>query len=257
MIEKTHVRKDTVERSGMALTASVAKTARRGVAKSRGGRPTKSAAAQRDQRLIEVARRLFLERGFEATSIDAVAEAARVSKPTVYARYRDKRGLFEAVLRGEISRWLAPLAAAAESEFRCPSNAPVEQLLVDLGRQLHAVCIEPNTGAVGRIVAAQATNFPDLARLAEEEGWSKAVATMARVFDRLVAEGILEIPDTTAAADMFLNIVAGHTFRLAIHGIPIDLKAHEKRLRSAVKLLLTGLRGPQPAAKGAKGTSRR
>ncbi|WP_157791176.1 TetR/AcrR family transcriptional regulator, partial [Bradyrhizobium japonicum] len=98
----------------MGLTATKTKpaTPRREVPKSRGGRPTKTAAIERDQRLIEVATRLFLDRGFDATSLDAVAEAARVSKPTVYSRYGDKRGLFAAVLRREIARWLAPLSAA-------------------------------------------------------------------------------------------------------------------------------------------------
>ena len=89
----------------MGLTATKARPAKRDVPKSRGGRPTKSAAIERDQRLIEVATRLFLDRGYDATSLDAVAEAARVSKPTVYARYGDKRGLFAEVLRREIARW--------------------------------------------------------------------------------------------------------------------------------------------------------
>lgn len=92
----------------MGLTATKTKPAapRRELPKSRGGRPTKTAAIERDQRLIEVATRLFLDRGFDATSLDAVAEAARVSKPTVYSRYGDKRGLFAAVLRREIARCL-------------------------------------------------------------------------------------------------------------------------------------------------------
>src|SRR4051794_41801823 len=102
----------------MGLTASRTRPAaqRREVPKSRGGRPTKSAAIERDQRLIEVATRLFLDRGFDATSLDAVAESARVSKPTVYARYGDKRGLFAEVLRREIARWLAPLFEAGGGE---------------------------------------------------------------------------------------------------------------------------------------------
>ncbi|RTM14114.1 MAG: TetR/AcrR family transcriptional regulator, partial [Bradyrhizobiaceae bacterium] len=77
------------ESLGMGLTATRTRAAapRREAQKSRGGRPTKSAAIERDQRLIEVATRLFLDRGFDATSLDAVAEAARVSKPTVYSRY--------------------------------------------------------------------------------------------------------------------------------------------------------------------------
>ncbi len=66
----------------------------------RGGRPTREEAVRRDARLLDVATRLFMERGFDGTTIDAVAESAGVSKPTVYARYRDKRDLFAAVLRG-------------------------------------------------------------------------------------------------------------------------------------------------------------
>lgn len=67
-----------------------------------GGRPTREEAEARDARLLDVATRLFMERGFDGTSIDAVAEAAGISKPTVYARYDDKRDLFAAVLRKRI-----------------------------------------------------------------------------------------------------------------------------------------------------------
>jgi TetR/AcrR family transcriptional regulator, mexJK operon transcriptional repressor len=222
----------------------MARAARQSVAKSRGGRPTKSAAIQRDLRLIEVATRLFLERGFEATSIDAVAEAARVSKPTVYARYRDKRGLFEAVLRREISRWLSPLSTAAEMQFSKPSGVSVEHCLLELGRQMLVMVSGPEPGALSRIVAAQATNFPELARLAEEEGYLKAVSTMARLFDRMVADGALRIEDTTVAAEVYLNITVGHTFRQATNGIPIDVKAEEKRLRASLRLLMAGIGGP-------------
>ena len=77
---------------------------------------------RRDARLLDVATTLFMERGFDGTSIDAVAEAAGISKPTVYARYRDKRDLFAAVLLGRIRDWLAPLSAAAEA--RPPTVIP-------------------------------------------------------------------------------------------------------------------------------------
>lgn len=88
------------------------RTGRRGA----GGRPTREEAERRDARLLDVATNLFMERGFDGTSIDAVAEAAGVSKPTVYAHYHDKRDLFAAVLRSRIRRWLAPLSAAAEAQ---------------------------------------------------------------------------------------------------------------------------------------------
>src|SRR4030088_2741926 len=92
-----------------------------------GGRPTREEAVRRDARLLDVATSLFMERGFDGTSIDAVAEAAGVSKPTVYARYRDKRDLFAAVLRGRIRDWLAPLSAAAEAQATESNPKSVEK----------------------------------------------------------------------------------------------------------------------------------
>src|SRR6202165_4548623 len=86
----------------------------RPVRRGAGGRPTREEAVKRDARLLDVATKLFMERGFDGTSIDAVAETAGVSKPTVYARYQDKRDLFVAVLRATIQRWLAPLWAGGE-----------------------------------------------------------------------------------------------------------------------------------------------
>ncbi|WP_050630815.1 TetR/AcrR family transcriptional regulator [Bradyrhizobium viridifuturi] len=234
----------------MGLTATRAKAAnkaaKRGVIKSRGGRPTRDAAIERDQRLIEVATRLFLERGFDATSIDAVAEAARVSKPTVYGQYGDKRGLFTAVLRREIARWLAPLAAAAaeaRGDGNCDGSA--EERLIELGRQLLVLNCSADSIAFSRILTAQAINFPEVAKLAVDEGWSKAVSTTADFFDHLADKGVLDLEDTTIAAETFLNMVVGHTHRMATFGIPIDMKAAETRMEVSIRLFLAGAVGPR------------
>lgn len=244
--------------NSMALTATSVKTAKRGAQKSRGGRPTKTAAIERDQRLIEVATRLFLDRGYDATSLDAVAEAARVSKPTVYARYGDKRGLFAAVFRREISRWLAPLARAAEMQLESASEMSVEQRLVEVGREMLSFTCGPDAVAFSRMMTAQSINFPDIAKLGKEEGWLKAVATTARFFDHLVAQGAMELEDTGIAAEVFLDVVVGHTHRMATFGTPLELKAAEKRMRLAIRLFLVGALGPPGRVESsAKGAARR
>jgi AcrR family transcriptional regulator len=248
------------ESLGMGLTATKTRpaAARREVPKSRGGRPTKTAAIERDQRLIEVATRLFLDRGFDATSLDAVAEAARVSKPTVYSRYGDKRGLFAAVLRREIARWLAPLSAAAETQLSSASDIPVEQRLVEIGREMLSFTCGPDAVAFSRMMTSQAINFPDVAKLGMEEGWLKAVATTARFFDHLAAQGALDVDDTTIAAEVFLDVVVGHTHRMATFGTALELKSAEKRMRTAIKLFLAGALGPADRIQDApKGTPRR
>lgn len=207
-----------------------------------GGRPTREEAERRDARLVAVATQLFMEHGFDATSIDAVAQAAGVSKPTLYARYRDKRALFAAVLEERIRDWLAPLSAAAEAQAAKEGARDAEPVLDELSRALLARAQEPGAAALNRCIVAQALHFPDLARLAYEEGWLRGVRAVARLLAVLAEQGQITVEDPEIAADLFLNLVLGKASRQALYGIAIDPEAQERRRRSALALFLAGVR---------------
>jgi AcrR family transcriptional regulator len=64
----------------------------------RTGRPPRKLAGEVDARILDAARRLFLERGLEGTSVDEIASLARAGKPTIYARFPSKETLFSAVV---------------------------------------------------------------------------------------------------------------------------------------------------------------
>ena len=68
-------------------------------------------AAENPKRLaiLDAAGRLFLERGFNDTSMDAIAEAAPVSKPTLYSHFKDKGDLFAAVINGRCCAMVATM----------------------------------------------------------------------------------------------------------------------------------------------------
>src|SRR5258707_9088888 len=138
------------------MTNGRIKAAERPVRRGAGGRPTREEAVRRDARLLDVATTLFMERGFDGTSIDAVAEGAGVSKPTVYARYRDKRDLFAAVLRGRIRDWLAPLSAAAGAHATEAKPKSIKTTLHELSRHMIAYTLAPDAGACQRIRSAPA-----------------------------------------------------------------------------------------------------
>ena len=218
-------------------TKALDRTIRRG-----GGRPTREEAEARDLRLLDVATSLFMERGFDGTSIDAVAEAAGVSKPTVYARYRDKRDLFVAVLRGRIRRWLAPVSAAAEAEATETSAKSIKTTLHELSRHMVAYTLAPEAGALQRILSAQAVQFPELAKLANEEGWLRAVRGVASILRQSAARGHIKVDDPELAADLFLNLVLGHCKRQTLYGIAADPKIEERHRKAAVEFFLSGVR---------------
>src|SRR5579862_8092398 len=103
---------------------------RRGLAKRkpvRSGRPPRELAGEVDERILDAARCIFLERGLAGASIDEIARLARAGKPTIYARFPTKEALFKAVgMRN---------AANVTERFgsRAPPGATIEERLVKVG----------------------------------------------------------------------------------------------------------------------------
>ena len=224
------------------MTSTGIKALQRNGRQGAGGRPTREEAEARDVRLLEVATHLFMERGFDCTSIDAVAEAAGISKPTVYARYHDKRDLFAAVLRGRIRRSLAPVSAAAEAQATETNPKSIETTLHELSRHMVAYMLAPEAGALQRIISAQAVQFPELAKLANEEGWLRAVRGVSSILRQSAARGHIKVDDPELAAEIFLNLVLGRGKRLALYRIATDPKTEERHRKAAVEFFLSGVR---------------
>jgi AcrR family transcriptional regulator len=71
--------------------------------------------AERRQQLLEVARELFAQKGYEVTSIEEVAARADVSKPVVYEHFGGKEGLYAVVVDREMRELLARFESALSS----------------------------------------------------------------------------------------------------------------------------------------------
>jgi len=71
---------------------------------------------QRREQLLEVARDLFAERGFEATSVEEIAHRAGVSKPVVYEHFGGKEGLYAIVVDREMRTLVGRCTSALTGE---------------------------------------------------------------------------------------------------------------------------------------------
>src|SRR3954463_12874398 len=68
------------------------------------------------RRVLEAARRLFMERGYEAATIRDIAGAAGLSTGAVFASFLDKTDLFNAVMAEDFQRQVEQLRAAARPD---------------------------------------------------------------------------------------------------------------------------------------------
>ncbi|MCL2848430.1 MAG: TetR/AcrR family transcriptional regulator [Micrococcales bacterium] len=70
---------------------------------------------ERRAQLVDVARTLFAEKGFEQTSVEEIAARANVSKPVVYEHFGGKEGIYAVVVDREIQALTGTLIAALET----------------------------------------------------------------------------------------------------------------------------------------------
>ena len=77
-------------------------------------RPRLAASARRAQ-LVDVGRQIFAKRGYEATSVEEIAERAKVSKPIVYEHFGGKEGLYAVLVDREMEYVVARISEAISS----------------------------------------------------------------------------------------------------------------------------------------------
>ena len=76
------------------------------------GGKVRMSSAQRREQLIAVGRRIFAEKGLDATSVEEVAARAKVSKPVVYEHFGGKEGLYAVVVDREVRSLLHRITTA-------------------------------------------------------------------------------------------------------------------------------------------------
>ena len=150
------------------------------------GRPPKELEGEVDDRILQAARRTFLRRGFEGASIDEIAAAARAGKPTIYARFGDKRALFTAVVKGDVISRIAQFS----SEWK-PSGDTIEQRLVRLGDALLHWTLDNERMGLMRLAVAEAQRFPDLASNVSRTARQLSTEVAARFLGEMAQSGEL------------------------------------------------------------------
>jgi AcrR family transcriptional regulator len=80
--------------------------------KSEAERSGRLTAAARRAQLIEVGRAVFAKAGYEATSVEEIAERAKVSKPIVYEHFGGKEGLYAVIVDREVEHIVSRIVEA-------------------------------------------------------------------------------------------------------------------------------------------------
>lgn len=191
--------------------------------------------------VTSTAQKLFLDQGFSATSMEAIAKAAGVSKATLYAYFPSKESLFACLITALCEGLERYLPSPKLSDGLYPA-------LQEFSRQYLRIFIERKELAFVHIIANESIRFPELGRLFYESGPLATTRRLAQFLDEAKAKGLLEFDDSMMAATQFLSLIRGESPLRTLLGMSdFNQETIDREIESGLRLFLKAC---QPAGLG-------
>jgi TetR/AcrR family transcriptional regulator, mexJK operon transcriptional repressor len=153
--------------------------------------------------IITCAHKMFFERGLEAVRIEEIAEAAGVSKMTIYSHFPDKTALFEAVVELQSTQM-----ERAFADLR-PGDGPVDIVLTGLGDALLSFLLGPEIMRFDEVLTAEMGRHPGLGHRFFRAGPDRMWSALTAIIERAVASGELVTDDSRRAAEDLISLWLG------------------------------------------------
>jgi|TARA_B110001454_G_scaffold219067_1_gene249731 AcrR family transcriptional regulator len=153
---------------------------------------------------IDAAMQLFLEQGYDQTSLAQIAKRAGISTATIFKRFSTKAALLEAIVE---EFWSVDVECEGTPTIGNP-RAALRKIGIAYAKRMR----RPEMQAIYRLIISEAPRFPDLGKLLFDKGKGPF---LDRLDTYLCAErqvGTLIIADVRAASNQFLAIIAGQVF---------------------------------------------
>jgi AcrR family transcriptional regulator len=157
------------------------------------------------RQILDGARKVFLDLGFDGASMGEIARSAGVSKGTLYVYFADKSRLFEAIVEEES-------LAQGKVAFNFDPGRDVTITLTEFGRAYVQLLCRPGGGSATRTVMAIAERMPEVGRRFYDNVVALTIAKLAAYLEVHVASGDLEIADCRFAATQFMQLCQASLF---------------------------------------------
>lgn len=153
--------------------------------------------------ILASARAEFFEYGFEAASIERIAQAANVSKVTIYNHFQNKENLFSAMVRHECGIMRGNLPAISEEEI------PLRIELINFAQSMMAFLSSPDIIRFDRRMAAEVERHPKMGELFLNAGPRLMQAMLTDMIATEMEKGRLAKANPQEAAAHLYGIVKG------------------------------------------------
>jgi TetR/AcrR family transcriptional repressor of mexJK operon len=167
---------------------------------------TSNARADKRDTVLDAARGVFLEVGYGAASMDAIAAEAGVSKQTLYNHFGSKKELFAAIVRDGCEHIIGgALGFDPANDSRDP-----RAVLTRLAQRYLDIMLSEEALALRRTIIAESRRFPELGAVFYHAGPAVAAKRLADYLAEQSRRGVLEVDHPDIAAEQFFTMLRGH-----------------------------------------------
>jgi TetR/AcrR family transcriptional repressor of mexJK operon len=190
--------------------------------------------------ILEAAKQMFLELGFNGVSMDGIAAQAGVSKLTVYSHFGDKDTLFSEAIRCKCQEMLP------DELFVADPDAPLREQMIGIGHAFFSLVSSEAAIATQRMMMTPDTD-DRLREMFWKAGPQRTHEALAAFLQARVARGELAISDVATAAHQFFSLIKGELHSHMMCGLspapePGRAQVH---IVESVELFLRGYAPPQ------------
>jgi AcrR family transcriptional regulator len=203
----------------------------------------------RRRAILEVARDIFMQEGYAAASMSAIAARVGGSKGTLYNYFPSKELLFAALMQVECDAgdWTA-----------FPPDAPdldVGAVLYDVGLRFVNFVLSDRARSIHRLVMAEAARFPELGRAFYENGPRRGILIMAAWLQTQMRAGRLRAVDPERAASLFLVLCKSEIHQKVLWAVEPEPSDATKAatVRTAVEVFMAAYGPEGPPGAGVTG----
>ncbi len=182
-----------------------------------GASPKTARKSTKHARILDAALREFSKNGYSGASMQAIAERAEVSKPTLYQYIGRKEDIFRAVLDQGRAKILAPLAGSGDT--------PMVTTLWNFAWGYARYVLHPDNLSIARLIIGEAERVPDIARQFHDAGPARAHAGICDYLETQRTNKKLSFERPGIAAEHLWSLILSGPRNHALH-FPHDLPDH-------------------------------
>jgi TetR/AcrR family transcriptional regulator, mexJK operon transcriptional repressor len=171
--------------------------------------------------ILDVAKRLFPQHGFDGVSMDQIAAEAGVSKLTVYSHFGDKESLFSAAVRAKCEEQM-PQALFLEG-----LEGSLREQLTAIAHAFFALVTSDEAIAMHRMMMLPGTGDSHVRELYWQAGPQQVRDTFGEFLRTREARGELHVPEIERAASQFFCLLKGEMQMEMLCGMRCQLRPED------------------------------